>query len=157
MRLLDKLGRSNLPLIGTVTPRAGLVVLVILSLIVDRAVAQSAPSSEQQLLQKMVQMRVQLERERAGRDNEARANVRLPGPGIAAAADNPTVSGLRAQTGQQLSLLEQQFRCLDVDFKANGGNTVVICGNNSGDINGSNVSADRDIVTVQPQYSGSQP
>ena len=110
---------------------------------------QGQPSPEQLLLQKMYQMRMQLENERARRDAEARANVRLQTPGAAGRADTPTVSGLRAQTNQQLARFEQQFRCLDVDFEANGGNTVVICGDNSGDISGSNVSAERDIVTIQ--------
>jgi hypothetical protein len=58
------------------------------------------------------------------------------------------VSALRAQTSNQLVRYEQQFRCLDVDVDSAGGNTVVICGDNSGDISGSNVSAERDIVTV---------
>ena len=110
---------------------------------------QQRPSPEQVLLQKMYQMRIQLENERARRDNEARANVRLQNPGSPGRADSPTVSGLRAQTNQQLARMEQQFRCLDVDFEANGGNTVVICGDNSGDISGSTVAAGRDIVTFE--------
>ncbi|MEM6710604.1 MAG: hypothetical protein AAF648_17650, partial [Pseudomonadota bacterium] len=117
------------------------------------ATAQQQPTREQILLQKMYQMRMQLENERARRDNEARANVRLVTPGAQGRADAPTVSGLRAQTNQQLARYEQQFRCLEVEAENNGGNMVVICGDNTGDINGSNVSADRDIVTIQ----GGQP
>ena len=117
--------------------------------------AQSqGPSREQVLLQRVYEMRMRFEQERAQRDGEARANVRLQTQGgLAGRADSPTVSGLRQQTNQQLARFESNFRCLDVDLEANSGNTVLICGDNSGDINGSNVSAQRDIVTVQ----GGQP
>ena len=125
-----------------------LMLLLLLGCTSVVAEAQQQLSPEQQLLQKMYQMRMQLDRERAARDNEARANTRLAGGGVAGPVDTPTVSGLRAQTGQQLARFEQQFRCLDLDVDASGGNTVVICGNNSGDINGSNVSAERDIIQV---------
>ena len=108
------------------------------------------PSKEQILLQRVYEMRMRFEQERAQRDAEARANVRLQTQGgLAGRVDSPTVSGLRQQTNQQLARFESSFRCLDVDVEANSGNTVVICGDNSGDINGTNVSAQRDIVTVQ--------
>ena len=94
-------------------------------------------------------MRMQYDQERANRDNEARANVRLVTQPNTVAADSPTVTGLRSQTNAQLARFESQFECLDVDVENNGGNTVVICGGNSGDIEGTNVSAGRDIVTVQ--------
>ena len=110
------------------------------------------PSAEQQLLQRIYQMRMRFEQERAIRDNEARANVRLIS-GSQGQADSPTISGLRRETNQQLARFENQFRCLDVDLEGATGNTVVICGDNAGDINGTNVSAERDIVTV----NGGQP
>lgn len=105
-------------------------------------------SPEKVLLTRMHQMRLAYERERAQKDNEARANVRLVTQSSSRGADSPTVSGLRAQTNQQLVRFEQQFRCLDVDVDNAGGNTVVICGDNSGDIEGSNVHAERDIITI---------
>lgn len=104
---------------------------------------------DQRLLQRIYELRMRFEQERMQRENEARANVRLVTQTGSAQADSPTVSGLRAQTNVQLSRFEQQFRCLDVDVAPEGGNTVVICGDNTGDISGSNVSATRDIVTVQ--------
>lgn len=111
--------------------------------------AQS-PTKEQIMLQRVYEMRMRFEQERAQRDAEARANVRLQTQGgLAGRADSPTVSGLRQQTNQSLARFESSFRCLDVDVEANSGNTVVICGDNSGDISGRNVSANRDIVTVQ--------
>ncbi len=110
----------------------------------------AGPSKEQVLLQRVYEMRMRFEQERAQRDAEARANVRLQTQGgLAGRVDSPTVSGLRQQTSHQLARFESSFRCLDVDVEANSGNTVVICGDNTGDINGTNVSAQRDIVTVQ--------
>jgi len=115
-------------------------------------VADTGPSQRDQdraLLQRIYQMRMRYDQERANRDNEARANVRLVTQPNTVAADSPTVTGLRSQTNAQLSRFESQFECLDVDVENNGGNTVVICGGNSGDIEGTNVSAERDIVTIQ--------
>jgi hypothetical protein len=107
------------------------------------------PTEKQLLLQRIYQMRIRFEQERARAENEARANVRLVNQGgLRAGVDSPTVTGLRQQTNQQLSRFESQFQCLDVEVEANSGNTVVICGDNTGDINGTNVSAQRDIVTV---------
>lgn len=103
---------------------------------------------ERVLLQKMYQLRMAYEQERARRDNEARANVRLVTQTDPGRVDTPTVTGLRAQTNAQLTRFEQQFRCLDVEVDNGGGNTVVICGDNSGDISGNNVSAGNDIVTL---------
>jgi len=105
--------------------------------------------ADQRLLQRIYELRMRLEADRLRAEKEARANVRLVTQGGAATADSPTVSGLRAQTSVELTRIEQAFRCLDVDVDPNGGNTVVICGDNSGDISGSNVSAERDIVTIQ--------
>ncbi|MGE0621590.1 MAG: hypothetical protein AB7I04_02020 [Pseudomonadales bacterium] len=115
-------------------------------------VADTGASQQEQdraLLQRMYNIRMKYDQERINRDNEARANVRLVTQPNGVAADSPTVSGLRSQTNAQLARFESQFECLDVEVENNGGNTVVICGGNSGDISGSNVSAERDIVTLQ--------
>ena len=111
--------------------------------------ATARPSEDQLLLKRIYELRMRFERERIQAENEARANVRLitQSPGVR--TDSPTVTGLRSQTNAQLARFEQQFRCLDVDVESNSGNTVVICGDNSGDISGTNVSAGRDIVTIQ--------
>ncbi len=115
--------------------------------------AAKAKQAKQEMLQRMYNMRIRFEQERAAQDNQARANVRLATQQGYRHIDAPTVSGLRAQTNVQLSRFEQQFRCLDVDVEDNSGNTVVICGDNHGDISGRNVSAERDIVS----YPGGQP
>lgn len=111
--------------------------------------AAAAPSEEQLLLRRIYELRMRFERERSQAENQARANVRLVTQTPGSRTDSPTVTGLRSQTNAQLARFEQQFRCLDVDVESNSGNTVVICGDNSGDISGTNVSADRDIVTIQ--------
>ncbi|MEQ8689270.1 MAG: hypothetical protein RIC89_00335 [Pseudomonadales bacterium] len=115
--------------------------------------AAQAKKARQDMLQRMYNMRIRLEQERAAAENQARANVRLATQDNYRHIDAPTVSGLRQQTNVQLSKFEQMFRCLDVDVEDNSGNTVVICGDNHGDISGRNVSAERDIVT----YPGGRP
>ena len=122
----------------------------------EQSRAQADAEAKQQLLQRVYQMRMRFEQERVLADNEARANVRLitdGGRGPRGGIDSPTVSGLRQQTNQQLARFESKFECLDIEVEDNSGNTVVICGDNSGDINGTNVLAERDIITV----NGGQP
>lgn len=109
--------------------------------------AQADP--RQQLLQKMYALRMRLEQERARAENEARANVRLVSQANPATIDSPTVSALRQQTDVKLTQLEQTFRCLDVNANAGGGNSVIVCGDNSGDIRTSNITADGDVVNIE--------
>ena len=114
----------------------------------DQTQKPTAQELRQQQLQRIYNLRMQIEQERARDEAEARANVRLhtdPGPRSNAA---PSVGFYRQDTRQQLARFEQQFRCLDVDVDSQGGNTVVICGDNSGDISGKNVSAGRDLITL---------
>jgi hypothetical protein len=101
--------------------------------------------ADQARLQRIYRLRMLIEQDRQRAENEARANVRLVTDSSARQIDSPTVSGLRQQTNVSLARFEQQFRCLDVEIEATSGNTVVICGDNNGDINGSNVSAGRDL------------
>ena len=136
-----------------------LIFIISAALSSAQVLAEATPPSQpeieqqqkQQLLQRVYQMRMRFEQERAQNENNARANVRLitdGGRGLASGVDSPTVSGLRQQTNQQLARFESQFQCLDVEVEATSGNTVVICGDNTGDISGTNVSAERDIVTI---------
>ena len=111
--------------------------------------AAKAKQAKQELLQRMYNLRIRLEQERAAEENYARQHVRLATQSNYRHIDAPTVSGMRADTNIALSRFEQQFRCLDVEVEDNSGNTVVICGDNHGDISGRNVSAERDIVTYQ--------
>ncbi len=108
--------------------------------------AKEANNEKQILLRKIYEMRMRNDSERAQKENAARANVNLKTG--ATGADSPTVSSMRAQTNVQLSKFEQRFRCLDVDVDSNGGNTVVICGDNTGNISGTNETVNGDKVTI---------
>jgi len=124
-----------------------LLISLCLQSIVVLAEEQQEVSKEQILLRKLYEMRMRHDGERAQKENAARANVNLK-TGFAG-ADSPTVSSLRAQTNVQLSQFEQRFRCLDVDVDSNGGNTVVICGDNTGNIVGTNETVNGDKVTIK--------
>lgn len=118
-------------------------------LLVTSATGASAQTGAQRsaMLDRVYQMRMAIERDRARAEGEARSNVRLvTDAGGQTNQASPSVTAMRSETYQHLSRFEQNFRCLDVDVDNASGNTVVICGDNSGDIDGTNVSADRDIV-----------
>lgn len=115
----------------------------------QQAQKPTAQEARQAMLQRVYNLRMQMEQERARDENEARANVRLHTDPVRGSSASPSVGFYRQDTRQQLARFEQQFRCLDVDVDSQGGNTVVICGDNSGDISGKNVSAGRDLVTVE--------
>lgn len=121
-------------------------VLAIPGVTFAEAVADDSTTADPGLLKRMYALRMRMNQERLNAENEARANVSLAVQMDPLARDNPTVSQLRQQTSLQLARFEQNFRCLDVDVQNNGGNTVVICGGNSGDIDGSNVSAGGDLM-----------
>lgn len=104
--------------------------------------------ADQAMLKRIYQMRMRHDQERQQAENEARANVRLMTQSGTPGADSPTVTQMRQQTNVSLARFEQSFRCLDVDVENNGGNTVVVCGSNSGDIEGTNTSAGRDLINV---------
>lgn len=110
--------------------------------------AEASRDADRALLKRVYQMRMQLERDSQIANNEARANVQLVRQQQRQTRDAPSVGQMRRDMNLQLSKFEQSLRCLDVDVENNGGNTVVICGGNSGDISGENTTAARDIVTV---------
>jgi len=125
--------------------------LLILALLLDPATATpvlGGSEDDTALLQRLYQLRLRHDQERQQAENEARANVRLATQAGRPGADSPTVTQMRQQTNLQLARYEQRFRCLDVDVDSQGGNTVVICGDNSGDIEGSNTSAGRDLIAI---------
>lgn len=125
-------------------------VLVLGLMLGAAAVSAQAPSSEA-LLKRIYAARMQLENERQRNDNEARANAPLIRQAGSTATSAPSVSQMRRDMATTLARYEQNFRCLDVDVDNQGGNTVVICGNNSGDISGENTSAGRDLVNPRGQ------
>ncbi len=129
-----------------------LIISLILTLVAPlvSAAAHADRQADQALLKRIYQMRMRHDAQRQRKENEARANVRLITQmgSRAVQADSPTVTQLRRDTNVSLARFEQSFRCLDVNVENNGGNTVIICGSNSGDIDGTNIQARRDIVTV---------
>ncbi len=132
--------------------KTALIISLILTLVAPlvSAAAHADRQADQTLLKRIYQMRMRHDAQRQRRENEARANVRLITQmgSRAVQADSPTVTQLRRDTNVSLARFEQSFRCLDVNVENNGGNTVIICGSNSGDIDGTNIQAGRDIVTV---------
>jgi hypothetical protein len=132
--------------------KATLILSLILALVAPfgSAAAHADRAADQALLKRIYQLRLRNDAQRQRRENEARSNVRLvtQSGSRAVQADSPTVTQLRRDTNVSLARFEQSFRCLDVDVENNGGNTVVICGSNSGDIDGTNIQAGRDIVTI---------
>ncbi len=106
--------------------------------------------ADQKMLKRLYEVRMRLDRDRLQADNEARANVRLlaQGRSIATRADNPTVTQMRNDMRFQLAQFANSFRCLDVDVENNGGNTVVICGDNNGSVSAENTIAGDDIITL---------
>ena len=133
--------------------KTALIITLLLALIAPFApgAAHADREADQILLKRIYQMRMRNDAERQRKENEARANVRLvtQSGSRAVQADSPTVTQLRRDTNVSLARFENTFRCLDVEVENNGGNTTVICGSNSGDIDGTNVQAGRDIVTIQ--------
>jgi hypothetical protein len=133
--------------------KTALIISLLLALVAPLvpAAAHADREADQALLKRIYQMRMRNDAERQRKENEARANVRLvtQSGSRAVQADSPTVTQLRRDTSVSLARFEQSFRCLDVDVENNGGNTTVICGSNSGDMDETNVQAGRDIVTIQ--------
>lgn len=103
----------------------------------------AAELSKEQMLKRLYEMRQRFEREQQQEENEARANI---GVIRANAGDAPTVSQMRREMGLALSQISNNYRCLDVEVENNGGNTVVVCGNNNGQIQGENTHAAGDVI-----------
>ena len=59
-----------------------------------------------------------------------------------------TVTQMRNDMQFNLAQFENNFRCLDVDVENNGGNTVVICGDSTGNITGENTAVGGDIIKI---------
>ncbi len=135
-------------------PRSGLFLrlLLVLALALSSAslpVVADSYDADQELLKRMYQIRMKSDTERMQRDNEARANVALQaqaqrGP----AMDSPTVTQMRRDMYKQLTQIQNNYRCLDVDVENSGGNTVVICGDNSGDIGGEITTVGNDLIQI---------
>ncbi len=125
-----------------------LIGLILVSAIPSLALADQ--EADQKMLKRIYEMRMRLDRDRIQAENEARSNVRLVTQGGAAIAraDSPTVTQMRNDMQFNLAQFENNFRCLDVDVENNGGNTVVICGDSTGNITGENTAVGGDIIKI---------
>lgn len=114
--------------------------------------AADEPSAQQaaaQLQRNIHDIRAVLERERAQSEANKRANVR---PLVIESRDSPGIGLMREQLAQKLEHLES--RCFGIDVNVQEGNAMVICGNNNGRAENSNVTTDaRTTVVVAPPPS----
>ena len=123
------------------------LLLVVSGTTVD--VMADSVDADRELLKRMYDIRMKSDAEQMRRDNEARANVQLRTQGQRRSSmDSPTVTQMRSDMDQQLTQIQNNYRCLDVDVENNGGNTVVICGNNSGDIDGNITTVGNDLIQI---------
>lgn len=126
--------------------------IILMLLIATASQNALAGLSKEQMLKRVNEMRQRIDHDSQQQENEARANI---GHIRASAGDSPTVSGMRREMGMALSRITNNFRCLDVDVENNGGNTVVICGDNDGMVNGQKTTAAGNIVgTVNTTAGG---
>lgn len=130
------------------------VLAVALTLAATRAAADE-PNEQQvaaQLQRNIHDIRAVLERERAQNEANKRANVR---PLVIESIDSPGIGLMREQIAQSFERLEN--RCFGIDVEVQGGNALVICGNNNGQAENSNVTTDaRATVVVVPPPSAEQ-
>jgi hypothetical protein len=108
-----------------------------------------APSAEdeaqQQLRQTLRQMRALFEQEDAQAQAMARANTQSVS---IASADVPSIGLMREQLSRQLERLEE--RCFGMDAKVNGGNLIVICGDNAGTAENANIGGGNNTTVIVP-------
>jgi|SRR5688572_26771058 hypothetical protein len=132
------------------------VLAVALTLAAAARAAADEPSEQQaaaQLQRNIHDIRAILERERAQSDANRRANVR---PLVIESRDSPGIGLMREQIAQSFERLEN--RCFGIDVEVQEGNAMVICGNNHGQAENSNVTTDaRATVVIVPPTSAEQP
>jgi hypothetical protein len=138
--------------------------LICAALMLDTAVAGEAPEStpaaeappetaamaaedeaQQQLRQTLRQMRALFEQEDANTQAIARANTQSLS---IASADVPSIGLMREQLSRQLERLEE--RCFGMDAKVNGGNLIVICGDNAGNAENANIGGGNNTTVIVP-------
>ena len=111
--------------------------------------ADTTPDADQAQLKRTYEMRMRLEAERRARDNEARAFGGVNRGGLAGGADDPTATQMRAQMGEQLKALGDQFACNDIKVNNGAGNTQIICGSTvGGDVTSRRTVVGGDLVNV---------
>jgi hypothetical protein len=108
-----------------------------------RAQAEAQAEAQAQFRRTLRQMRTLFEQEDAQADAIARGNTQ----GIQlASSDMPSIGAMRDQLSRQFERLED--RCFGMDAKVNGGNLIVICGNNAGTAENANIGSGNSSTTI---------
>lgn len=105
--------------------------------------AEVEEQAQQQLRRTLRQMRTLFEQEDAQADAIARGNTQTM---QLASTDRPTIGTMRDQLTQQFERLED--RCFGMDAKVNGGNLIVICGDNAGRAENANIGSGNSSTTI---------
>jgi hypothetical protein len=99
------------------------------------------------------EMRLIYEQEAAEAESRARQNTLSV---VADSDDDPSIPEMRRELGQSLEHMESRFQCLDVDVRGNEGNLILICGDNAGTAENSNViSSSATHIAIPP--AGDEP
>ena len=113
---------------------------------VEASPAEIQAEAERQLRQTLRQMRTLFEQEDAQAEVIARNNTQSL---QLASTDMPGIGAMREQLSRQFERLED--RCFGMDAKVNGGNLIVICGDNAGSAENANIgSGNRSTTIVVP-------
>ena len=120
--------------------------LVVTATPVDAAVLEKRHQEEEaQLRRNLNQMRRVLEQENAQAEAIARGST---GAIRVNPSDAPSLGTMREQLANQMERLED--RCFGLDAKAENGNVIVICGDNSGRADNTNIRSGDTIVALPP-------
>jgi hypothetical protein len=98
---------------------------------------------QQQLRRTLRQMRTLFEQEDAQAEAIARGNTQSL---QIASMDMPGIGAMREQLSRQFERLED--RCFGMDAKVNGGNLIVICGDNAGRAENANIGSGNSSTTI---------
>ena len=105
--------------------------------------AEIEEEAQLQLRRTIRQMRTLFEQEDAQADAIARGNTQSM---QLVSSDMPNIGAMREQLSRQFERLED--RCFGMDAKVNGGNLIVICGNNAGSAENANIGSGNSSTTI---------
>jgi hypothetical protein len=105
--------------------------------------AEAEEEAQQQLRRTLRQMRTLFEQEDAQAQAIAHANTQSL---QLASMDMPSIGAMREQLTRQFERLED--RCFGMDAKVNGGNLIVICGDNAGSAENANIGSGNSSTTI---------
>jgi hypothetical protein len=108
----------------------------------EPSAAAAEEEAQLQLRQTLRQMRTLFEQEDAQTEAMARGYTQS----LQASSDMPGLGAMREQLSRQLERLEE--RCFGMDAKVNGGNLIVICGDNAGTAENANINSGNRSTTV---------